>query len=164
MEQTKMTRVEKIQVGIMVAQFGMLLITIASLFIVLRSNDDQLQVFTDQLRLNFFADYTKRYQNISINLPANICDADFDFSKLDEEKRNNTYKYLRAYFDLCSEEFDLKQGGYIDEGVWNIWVEAIRFLVTKKAFKESWERVQKDRFYDARYVAFINKLITNDLK
>ncbi|MCO6449720.1 MAG: hypothetical protein J5I90_02915 [Caldilineales bacterium] len=55
-----------------------------------------------QVRLKNFTTYTKRYQDIFLNLPIDIDSDDFGLKKLTENE--NTLRWLRAYFDLCSEE------------------------------------------------------------
>ena len=60
-----------------------------------------------------------------LNLPLNLHAADFDFDKLHKEVKDKTMRYMRSYFDLCSEEYDLWQAGYIEERIWNNWKEGI---------------------------------------
>jgi hypothetical protein len=65
----------------------LLVVTIIGLMITIFYNRRQLKIFNDQLKLNFFADYTKRYQQIMLHLPATITDDDFDLDRLSEEER-----------------------------------------------------------------------------
>ena len=92
-----------VQIGIMIGTLLTALATAIALIISLRT-------FRRQLQLNFFADYTKRYQEIVLNFPESINKHDFDFDELHDEK-DKTLRYMRAYFDLCSEEYFLYQGG-----------------------------------------------------
>ena len=46
-----------------------ILIAIIALIITFVNNRDQSRILNNQLKLNFFADYTKRYQEIVLNLP-----------------------------------------------------------------------------------------------
>lgn len=82
--------------GIVVSVIS-LLISVAFLWFTVSS-------FKKQLQLNFFADYTKRYQEIILNFPENINEKNFQIDNLDAEIKNKTLRYMRAYFDLCSEE------------------------------------------------------------
>ena len=79
-------------------------LAIIGLIIAILYNRKQVKMFNNQLKLNFFAEYTKRYQNIILNLPEAVNQADFEFSRLSEDDRNKTLLYMRIYFDLCSEE------------------------------------------------------------
>lgn len=81
---------------------------IGGLYLALRSNNQQLSTFNEQLKLNFFSDYTKRYQEIILHFPEDINEKDFDY-KLSLKEKDKTMRYMRAYFDLCSEEFYLNK-------------------------------------------------------
>lgn len=140
-------------------QLGLLLLTIVGLLITIISNRKQLKLFNDQLRLNFFAEYTKRYQEIVLNLPEEINKSDFDFGKLPNEIRSKTFRYMRVYFDLCSEEYDLWNSGHLDERIWNNWREGIEFSCTKTAFKEAWKTISLDTKYYPQFTSWIENII-----
>ena len=53
-----------------------------------------------QRKLEMFAEYTRRYQDIFMNMPDDIYNG---MAKVD----NRTQRYMRLYFDLCSEEYHL---------------------------------------------------------
>lgn len=110
-----------------------------------------------QLKLNFFAEYTKRYQEIYLNLPFNINEPDFDFAKLENEVKEKTIRYMRAYFDLCSEEYVLHLDGKIDTKVWEEWKEGIEFTFSKKAFRDAWKKVNLDSNFYREFVKWVNE-------
>lgn len=122
-------------------------ITAIGIWVAILANRNQLEIFNKQLRLNFFADYTKRYQEIILNFPENINEAKFDLNGLHKSDKERTLRYMRAYFDLCSEEFHLKKQSHIDQEVWTIWESGIKFAVSKKAFKDSWTLINRDTIY-----------------
>jgi hypothetical protein len=137
----------------------LLIATIIGLLITIVNNRKQLRIFNDQLRLNFFAEYTKRYQEIMLNLPLNISDKKFDYDKLSKKEREKTLKYIRSYFDLCSEEYDLWNSGYIEERIWKNWEEGIEFAFSKKAFRDAWELINLGTVYYSDFSKWINKII-----
>lgn len=120
------------------------------------NNKKQFEVFSQQLRLSFFADYTKRYQEIILNFPETINEPNFSFDGLEKDVRDKTIRYMRAYFDLCSEEFHLNQKLHIDEDVWKIWKSGIEFAFKKKAFQDAWLIIIKDTIYSEEFIAWIN--------
>ncbi|HLF34339.1 MAG TPA: hypothetical protein VI583_08880 [Cyclobacteriaceae bacterium] len=76
----------------------------------------QTRLSIKQMKLDFFTEYTRRYQEIILHLLENINKPDFDFSTLkeaDHEKFDETMRYIRVYFDLWSEEYYLHQEGKI---------------------------------------------------
>ncbi len=139
-----------------IIQAVMAVITAVGILIAVSANRNQLETFNDQLKLNFFADYTKRYQEIILNLPDNIYERDFDLQKLDKTSRNNALKYLRAYFNLCSEEFHLNKESHIETAVWKIWEAGIRQTLTKKAFRDAWALISRDTMYDEAFTRWVD--------
>ena len=65
----------------------------------------QGQRLTRQLTLQNFADYTKRYQKIILEFPEDITEPTFKLAGRDDYEK--TMRYMRAYFDLCYEEWYL---------------------------------------------------------
>ena len=110
-----------------------------------------------QLSLNFFAEYTKRYQEIILNFPESINQQDFDFDALTKDERDKTLRYMRAYFDLCSEEYFLWKKGNIDNDTWTEWASGIHFAYSKKAFKSAWEILTLDSIYYGQFTEWLTK-------
>lgn len=104
----------------------------------LRTSIDQ---FKEQLQLSVFTDYTKKYQDIMLNFPETINQDDFDFNKLDKSNdttiKDKTLRYMRAYFDLCSEECFLYGQGKIGENTWNEWKMVLDTLFQKLLLKKA---------------------------
>lgn len=68
-----------------------------------------------------FAEYTRRYQDIFMNMPDDIYNGT---AKID----TRTKRHMRLYFDLCSEEFHLWQNKEVPDEEWNLWVEGIQIV------------------------------------
>jgi hypothetical protein len=112
----------------------------------------QTELMNKQMRVSLFADYTKRYQEIMLNFPLNINEDDFDIKQLGEKhpkRYDKTMRYMRVYFDLCSEEFFLNEEGYLDEKVWIEWRSGIELTFKLSAFKSAWKiATANSQFYD----------------
>ena len=145
-------------------QLGVLCLAIIGLIITIFFNRRQLQIFNKQLKLNFFADYTKRYQEIMLNFPENINDENFDFESLDKDIKNTTKRYMRAYFDLCSEEYFLWKDKNIDNKTWKEWEGGINYAFTKTAFQKGWRLITLDTIYYQDFSSFINQIIQKNNK
>lgn len=139
-----------------------LIVTIIGVFVAIYFNRKQLISFKQQLKLNFFADYTRRYQEIMLNLPENISSPEFSFKDLPKEKREKSYRYMRAYIDLCSEEYDLFLSGYLDENVWKNWEEGIKSNFSKKAFQKAWARLHPDNYYYPDFCEWMNEIVVKE--
>lgn len=121
-----------------------------------------IKQFNQQLRLNFFAEYTKRYQEIILNFPEKINELTFKISELSPEIQDHTLRYMRAYFDLCSEQYYLWRKGHLDEDVWEEWESGIKFALSKPAFQEAWRTLDVDTIYYGDFSKFVSELIKRD--
>lgn len=130
-----------------------LIVTTTALVITIRQ-------FRKQLQLNFFADYTKRYQEIILNFPERVNEDGFIISDQPPEVRDRTLRYMRAYFDLCSEEYYLWRKGNLDNDTWKEWETGIKFAFSKPAFKEAWSTLQLDTIYYGEFSKFVTEAIT----
>ncbi len=122
----------------------------------LRTSIDQ---FKKQLQLTVFSDYTKRYQEIILNFPESINQDDFDFNNLETGIKDKTLRYMRAYFDLCSEEYFLHKKGNIDDDTWKEWKSGIEYAFSKTAFRNGWEIIKLDTGYYPDFVRFVEPLV-----
>ena len=97
-----------------------------------------------------------------LNLPEGIYSDDFNLDQLSEQERNKTMKYLRAYFNLCSEEFDLWNSGLVEQKTWSIWQEEIRFSMSKNFYKKAWQVISSTVPYNEAYSSWITGLTLED--
>jgi hypothetical protein len=119
----------------------------------------QNEKLANQLRLQTFSEYTKRYQEIILHFPEDINERQFDFGKLNNETRERTMRYMRAYFDLCLEEFWLHEKGFIDEEWWKVWEGGMSTAFNKIAFRNAWEVVIQDTKFGETFINFVNGLL-----
>ena len=62
---------------------------------------------------------------------------------------------MRAYFDLCYEEFTLHQKGFIDDDFWAIWKCSMEFAFSKVAFKQSWGVISQDTKFGLEFEKYV---------
>ena len=117
--------------------------------------------FKKQLQLNFFADYTKRYQEIILKFPESINEESFKLENLEKSVRDKTLRYMRAYFDLCSEEYYLWKKKNIDDDTWKEWETGIKFAFSKSAFQQAWDVLCLDTIYYGEFTKFVNDAISS---
>lgn len=95
-----------------------------------------------------FAEYTRRYQEIMIQMPDSV------FEGTAVASNSGVAKYMILYFDLCSEEFHLRSQGFIPDDVWNKWVEGMRLTVKSQIYYTSWQRLAYS--FNSDFVHFMN--------
>lgn len=97
-------------------------------------------------KLQFFAEYTRRYQEIILVMPS-------------DEKDPRFLKYMQLYFDLCSEEFFLNKKGVIDKEVWKLWADGMAFAMRKSLFANAWKGHLAQHYNDNDFIHFMSELV-----
>lgn len=141
------------EVASIVSVFGVCITAIAFWFTV--------KSFQKQLQLSFFSEYTKRYQEIMLNLPESINASNFEYDTLSRDERDKTLRYMRAYFDLCSEEYYLYKKNYIDKCTWKEWESGMKFAFSKTAFVKAWTLLKFDAIYYGEFSKFVSESMRN---
>lgn len=135
-------------------------IQFGALFIAIIGFGSSIYSLKKQIQVSIYSDYTRRYQDIILNFPENINEHTFDFDTLSNDDRNKSLRYMRAYFDLCSEEFDLMERKYIDKKLFEFWRSGIEYALTKTAFKTAWQIISKDSKFNIEFEKLANKSIS----
>lgn len=130
-------------------------VAVVSAMLALIVSGRMLCTMTKQLKLQNYIEYTKRYQEIILNFPENVNERSFDMEKLDKAVQDKTMRYMRAYYDLCFEEFDLQSKGFIHGKMWDTWKAGMEFAFSKSAFRQAWAKIKQDTKYDEGF----NKLV-----
>ncbi len=128
----------------------------------LEIENNQLRIQNEQIKHNYFSEYTKRYQEIIIHFPENINEDTFSYEELEKNKKDETMRYMRVYFDLCSEEFFLHKHKYIDEKVWKEWEEGMSYVFNKKAFRRVWEKISSDTGFYTDFKKFVDSKMNSE--
>jgi hypothetical protein len=129
------------------------LVTLAGVVVVYL----QLRALSQQIKLQHFSDYTKRYQEIALHFPEDINVSNFVLTG--REDYNQTMRYMRAYFDLSYEEWDLSQKKLIDPAFWGTWKSGIEFALSKPAFQQGWQAIRRDTRYGPEFEDFVDRCI-----
>ena len=166
-----------VSVGEIIQMIGIILTFVSILLIIIWNKrtfrlmkekieiqNDQLRTQNQQIKNQFFSEYSKRYQEILLHLPENINAKGFSFKTLTKEEYDRTMRYLRVYFDLCSEEFYLHDKGHLNEVVWNEWKDVMRWTYNRKAIRDAWAIVRKDTRFYKKFTDFIETEIIRDRK
>jgi hypothetical protein len=93
-----------------------------------------------QLFRELFREFNKRYGALNNRLNE-ICDSRRDLTDPDR-------RVLCAYFDLCAEEYMYFTAGHIDSGVWDAWIEGMRYFDERPQIRKFWEdELEKQKSY-----------------
>ena len=136
-----------VQMGLLIVA---ILTVIASSYWSAKAIKETQKLAKRQYEFQFFADYTKRYQDLILKMPANL-DTTSVFNR-------DVDIYMRLYFDLCSEEYYLHTKGVIDSVVWGLWTEGIQMALKKKNYKTAWELLAEN-YNDTSFRHYMSELI-----
>ena len=117
----------------------------------------QLRTLSQQIKLQHFSDYTKRYQEIILHFPEDINESNFVLAG--REDYNQTMRYMRAYFDLSYEEWELSQKKLIAPAFWGTWKSGIEFALSKPAFQQGWQVIRRDTRYGPEFEDFVDRCV-----
>lgn len=136
-------------------QLGIFAVTGFALAMSLRS-------VRDQLWLQTFSEYTRRYLDILDSLPeeARVPDESLDPNELRPAERRKLLISLRRYFNLCSEEFYLRKRKRIDAETWRIWESGIQATMRLPTFRNGWTILGPEYAYFAGFHAFMEDVIS----
>jgi hypothetical protein len=117
----------------------------------------------DQLWLHTFSEYTRRYADIVNDLPtaARQPNSGFEFSTADHETQETLLRALRAYLNLCSEEFYLHSRRKIDDDTWGIWREGIEETMRLPWLRTTWQTMRQEYSYFEPFCAFVDDCVAD---
>ena len=65
----------------------------------------------------------------------------------------NVNRYMRLYFDLCSEEYHLHEKELISKDVWQMWIDGIRQNFKQQIYKDAWRSLAAN--YNNQFCTFV---------
>ncbi|MFW9880695.1 MAG: hypothetical protein ACFFG0_47110 [Candidatus Thorarchaeota archaeon] len=136
-----------------------IIVLTATLIIIWYFSFKQIKELKNQIWINTFLNVTRRYQEIISKIPLKYYNENLNFS---EEELMRDMELFRSYFNLCSEEFILKESGNIKEEIWEKWLKEMEKLISFNSFREVWKLINKVAAYDNNFINFYNNLMIND--
>jgi len=116
----------------------------------------QIRKMNQQLTIQQFSDYTKRYQEIILRFPEDINTPTFRVNG--HASYESLMRNMRAYFDLSYEEWYLNGRGLIDGRIWDAWEDGMRAAMSKPAFRQAWSIIRTDTSFGREFEAFLDGL------
>jgi len=117
--------------------------------------DASMQMVKEQNYIQMFAEYTKRYQDIIVDMPKSVYEKGNDV-----ELDSDILRYMQLYFNLCSEEYDLHVKDSISIDVWNKWLTGMQATMQGQVYRKAW-KMEKEN-YAADFVRFFEKEVLNE--
>jgi len=136
------------------AEVGAVVVGAAAIFIALRG-------VRNQLWLQTFSEYTRRYAEIVRDLPteARSPTGNWELSSTDAETSETVLRAARSYLNLCSEEFYLHSRGRIDKETWAIWRLGMEETFRLPWMRTSWRSLRDEYSYFGPFCEFVENCI-----
>jgi hypothetical protein len=99
-----------------------------------------LVVLRNQLRLQVFLEYTRRFDEIEFPEGA-FADP---WPRLTKKRARKAERAFRKYFDLCSQEWWLHQSGKIESRVWEVWARGMADIVATGGGRHAWQAIRPE--------------------
>ena len=99
-----------------------------------------LVVLRNQLRLQVFLEYTRRFDEIRFP------DGSFVTKWIDlaPKQARRSERAFRKYFDLCSQEWWLHHTGKIENRVWEVWARGMADIVGTSGGQYAWKVIRPE--------------------
>ena len=134
-------------------------ISLGAVFVAVVALAWQVHLSNAQSKMQTFLTYTQRYQDIVINLPIGVESESFSLEGIESKDREEILRWLRAYFDLCSEEYYLNKNNLVDARAWRLWESGMTDSLQKPAFVEGWRIIQSNKYFHHEFANYIQKRI-----
>lgn len=100
--------------------------------------------YRDQMNAQLFLEFTKRFEEVMQSFPKNVWSSRLDIEGKPPAKSKALSLSVLRYLNLCSEEYYLRQKGWLYKETWEIWErELIRTLQTPLFYRE-WKTLSKE--------------------
>lgn len=99
-----------------------------------------LIVLRNQLRLQVFLEYTRRFDEIEFPQGAFV----EPWPRLTKKRARKAERAFRKYFDLCSQEWWLHQSGKIESRVWEVWARGMADIVATAGGRHAWQTIRPE--------------------
>ncbi len=110
----------------------------------------------DQVRTTVYLECTRRYYDIVTQLPDEASDSQRSALRSSSANQDEIMGLMRAYYDLCSEQYYLHGTGKISHETWNHWREGLTFTIKLPTFREAWDEIREEG-YKKSFVDFIEE-------
>jgi hypothetical protein len=99
-----------------------------------------LIVLRNQLRLQVFLEYTRRFDEIEFPEGAFV----EPWPRLTKKRARKAERAFRKYFDLGSQEWWLHQSGKIESRVWEVWARGMADIVATAGGRHAWQTIRPE--------------------
>ncbi|MBP7679060.1 MAG: hypothetical protein KA096_01390, partial [Bacteroidales bacterium] len=98
-----------------------------------------------------------KWYSLGRNIHVSIEKTEFKLEILEKQDKDSCIRYIRVYFDLCSEQHFLFKTKRIDQDIWKEWEEGMKHFFSIPAFKIIWQEYYSDSEYFNDFKSFVER-------
>jgi hypothetical protein len=110
-----------------------------------------------QMNAQVLLKYTERYERILEQFPESALAARFDARTLPPQSSQLTLCVLR-YMNLCSEEYYLKEHGYLAESLWRIWEGDLKRMIASPLVQREWPALRQEFLSHQEFLTYVKRI------
>jgi hypothetical protein len=110
-----------------------------------------------QMNAQVLLKYTERYERILEQFPENARAGRFDTRVLPPQSSQLTLCVLK-YMNLCSEEYYLKQHGYLSESVWHISEGDLKRMIASPLVQREWPALRSEFSSHQEFLQYVERI------
>jgi len=118
---------------------------------------NSLNNYRRQMHAQIFMKYTERYEHILDGFPPDAIAARFDAKILPPQSTQLSLCLLK-YLNLCSEEFYLKERGYLAESLWRIWESDLKRIIGSPLLKREWPSLRVEFLSHHAFLEYVERV------
>ena len=111
---------------------------VVSVLVAMGATAAALRGVREQLRLQVFLEFTRRYNELVLDLPEGARDPRVDPDTVSRIDPAALRRFARGYFNLCSEEHFLQRQKKIEPTIWSIWCSGIDNVLRLSWLRSLW--------------------------
>jgi hypothetical protein len=110
-----------------------------------------------QATMQVLMKYTERYEHILDQLPQDALEARFDATVLPPQSAQLKLCVLK-YLNLCSEEYYLREHGYLAKSVWRIWEGDLRRIIGSPLCQREWLPLRTEFVSHPDFLEYVERI------
>jgi hypothetical protein len=132
--------------------------TVASILVAVVAFLWGVKSYRDQMNAQLFLEFTKRFEEVMQSFPRNTWPSRLNIEGKPPPKSKALSLSVLRYLNLCSEEYYLRQKGWLSKETWEIWDrELIRTLQTPFFIRE-WKILASEFESYPKFKEYVDKI------
>jgi hypothetical protein len=114
--------------------------------------------YRDQMNAQLFLEFTKRFEEVMQSFPKNAWSTRLDIEGKPPAKNKALSLSVLRYLNLCSEEYYLRQKGWLYKETWEIWERELKRTLQTPLFIREWKTLAGEFASYPDFKGYVDKI------